>query len=101
MTMVFAHSQAKATARVVALSLANNYDTTGDYAVTSMEALCRESAATPEQVERALRKLVALGEWKLVRSTQGAVVMRLVLACPLDCDRTPMHRTSWDLRVAS
>lgn len=95
MALVVSHSASKAVTRLVAMSLANNYDPEADYSVASIDLLCREANATPAQVARAFDQLVKLGEWSRL-TINGTRVIRLVLRCPLECDRTAAHRTKSD-----
>lgn len=96
MAMVLAHSRAEAVTRLVALALANSYDTESDRAVASTSTVCRDARATREQVTRAVARLVKLGEWQVVEERPGVLSLRMLLGCPIDCDRTAMHRCEWD-----
>lgn len=102
LAMVLAHSRARGSARLAAISLANNYEVEAHVALVSMDVLCREANLTELEAERALARLVKLGEWVVADDFMGFRAMRLVLSCPLDCDRSAAHRTSWELeRTAS
>lgn len=72
--------------------MCNHYDVEADYCIASTQTLCREANATIEEVERAKRALVKLGEWSKI-SINGQEVMRMHMQCPIDCDRSFMHRT--------
>lgn len=98
---VFAHSRAQSVARLVAISLANGYDQEANYAVVSPAILRRETGATDEQVQRGIRQLIRLGEWSAEPLPDGTRVLRMHLCCPIDCDRTPMHRTAWDQELGA
>lgn len=97
MALVFAHSESHSVARLVALALANGYDTEADHAVASIDVLCRETAATPEQVQRGIAQLVKLGEWAWITRGDGVRVLRMTLGCPMDCDGTAAHRLLWEV----
>lgn len=95
--MVLAHSRSKSVARLVAIGLADGYDVDANCAVASISELSRLANAAPAQVEQSLRTLVRLGEWAQVTRPDGLRVVRMTLGCPIDCDRTAMHRTQWDV----
>lgn len=100
MAVIFAHSRAEGTTRLVALALANGYDLEADVVVESVSELERETAATSKQIERAVRKLVSLGEWAVVARTDGTRMLRMTLGCPVDCDGTAEHRSTWEVMSA-
>lgn len=100
MAIVLHHSRAQGTAKLVALGIANHAGDGGAWPAVS--TLARYANTTPRSIQRALNKLVELGE--VAVTVQGGGLPEaddftrpnrydLRVSCPPDCDRTPAHRT--------
>jgi hypothetical protein len=94
------HSEAKGTAKLVLIGIANHDGDGGAW--PSVATLARYSGVDARNVQRALDRLVKLGE--IHRDVQGGGDERIadhrrpnryrfLLACPHTCDRTRNHRT--------
>ncbi|WP_058234303.1 hypothetical protein [Devriesea agamarum] len=92
MELVLAHSQATGLTRLVALILANSYVIDWDCTSTTLESICRWANCSPAEADRALYELIALGEWQQVGAClDGKIMMRLLVRCPVTCDRSVQH----------
>lgn len=96
---VLHHSQAKGTARLVLLGIANHAGDGGAW--PSVATLAKYAGVTPRNVQKALRGLQELGEVR-VYTQQGGLPFTsdqhrpnrydVLVACPPWCDRSPAHR---------
>ena len=93
------HSQAKGTAKLVLLGIANHDGDGG--AFPKIATLAKYAAVHPRHVVRCLNQLGALGEIIIHQSQGGTAktpeyvrpnLYEFVLECPVDCDRTKNHR---------
>lgn len=94
------HSRARGTAKLVLLGIANHDGDGGAW--PSVATLARYANVHPRKVQEALGRLRDLGE-VIVHPQAGGLaghddamrpnLYRVVLSCPVDCDRTPQHRT--------
>lgn len=107
LTVVLHHSRARGTAKLVLIGIANHDGDGGAW--PSIATLARYAGGVTERnVQKALRALEALGELDTDVQSGGTVETRdalrpnryfIRLTCPGDCDRTPQHRTSRQLRL--
>ena len=100
MAVVLHHSQSSGTAKIVLLGIANHDGDGGAW--PAIDTLAKYARVDRRNVQRALERLVALGEIKIVRNGGGDHRMadshrpnlyHVTLRCPADCDRTTQHRT--------
>lgn len=90
--LVLSHSRSKGITRLVALSMCDSYDVEADFSTAPVDWICRDANASETQVNRAMDELIRLGEWARI-TIDGIDVMRMVMRCPIDCDRTAQHIT--------
>lgn len=97
--LVWAHSTATGTQRLVLLAIADHDGEGGAW--PSVERLARWSAVGDRAVQKAIRALEALGELEVLPRAGGLSttpdhmrpnLYRIVLACPPTCDGTAQHR---------
>lgn len=94
------HSQAKGTAKLVLIGIANHDGDGGAW--PSVATLAHYAGVDARNVQRALDKLVSLGEVRRDIQAGGDERVpdhrrpnryRFLLACPHNCDRTKQHKT--------
>lgn len=104
MALVLHHSQARGTAKVVLLGIANHDGDGG--AFPSQETLAKYANVAERNVRKAIDQLVELGEVEVIErgGLWGGLVSprhqsnayRVLVQCPADCDRTANHRCQGD-----
>lgn len=105
---VLHHSRAKGTAKLVLVGIANHDGDGGSYPAVS--TLAKYANVDERNVQRALDKLVALGEL-VVYGQQGGTQdtpnhrrtnrYAVLVTCPVWCDRTTQHRDTRAARQAN
>jgi hypothetical protein len=94
------HSRAKGTAKLVLIGIANHDGDGGAW--PSVATLAHYAGVDARNVQRAIDKLVALGEIRKDVQAGGDIRVpdhrrpnryRFLLECPHNCDRTRNHRT--------
>jgi len=100
MSLVLNHSKARGTAKLILIGVANHEGDGGSW--PSLSTLMRYANVDRRNAQRALTKLVELGELQVLRQkggnelTQSAFrpnLYRVTVQCPATCDRTSQHRT--------
>jgi len=100
MSLVLNHSKARGTAKLILIGVANHEGDGGAW--PSLSTLMRYANVDRRNAQRALTKLVELGELQVLRQkggnelTQSAFrpnLYRVTVQCPATCDRTSQHRT--------
>lgn len=98
MSAVFNHSAATGTAKVVLLGIANHEGDGGSW--PSIERLMRYAQADRRTVQRAIEKLIEIGELRRIMQQGGTHktpagsrpnLYRVLVVCPPTCDRTSAH----------
>lgn len=90
LTAVFYHSQSTNSERMVMIALAN-FDN-GDGAWPSLATLERVTGGLNRRtIQRAIDKLILLGEIEEVRREGSTNLYRITLGCPEICDKTTKH----------
>lgn len=99
MSVVLHHSKARGTEKLVLLGIANHAGDGGSF--PKVETLARYANVTERAVQTAIAKLVSTGELLVERNAGGTRRTRpdarpnlytLLVACPINCDRTTQHR---------
>lgn len=99
MAIVLHHSQARGTAKLVLLGIANHDGDGGAW--PSVATLAKYAGASSRHVQRAIRELQRLGELERVIQAGGNAAIEdherpnlyhVLLTCPAGCDRTKHHR---------
>ncbi|MFS0714089.1 helix-turn-helix domain-containing protein [Microbacterium sp. 2P01SA-2] len=98
MAVVLHHSAASGTAKLVLLGIANHEGDGGAW--PTINTLAKYANTDPRTVQRAIEKLIELGELKRqmqqggdhrIRASQRPNLYRITVVCPEDCDRTTRH----------
>ena len=99
MSLVLHHSKAKGTAKLVLIGVANHEGDGGAW--PALATLMRYANLDRRNVQRALTKLVELGELDVLKQQGGnnlthsafrPNLYRVQVKCPYNCDRTSQHR---------
>lgn len=98
LSVVFHHSKARGTAKVVLLGIANHAGDRGAWPAVS--TLARYANVHPRKVQEALARLVELGELEVyIQEGLGTNIpgrrtnrYEVTVQCPPWCDRTPKHQ---------
>jgi len=103
MAIVLHHSRATGTAKLVLVGIANHAGDGGAW--PSRYTLAKYAGCSEDNVRKAVKRLVGLGELKVHVQAGGMADdddawrpnrYDVLVACPSDCDRTPQHRTTRD-----
>lgn len=104
LAIVLHHSQAKGTAKLVLIGIANHDGDGGAW--PTIDTLARYANVTARNVQKALDTLEALGEVRRIYQAGGDHNIadhrrpnryKILLQCPSSCDRTKHHRTTHEL----
>lgn len=99
MTIVLHHSCATGTAKLVLLGIANHEGDGGAW--PAIDTLARYANCDPRTAQRAIEKLIEVGELKRhvneggdrrTRSDRRPNLYRILTVCPPNCDRSTQHR---------
>lgn len=99
LAVVLHHSRARSTAKLVMIGIANHDGDGGAW--PTVATLARYANVHPRNVQRALEKLVALGELRVdsqagglgnVADCERPNLYHVTVRCPTWCDGTPQHR---------
>ena len=99
MSLVLHHSKAKGTAKIVLLGIANHEGDGGAW--PAVATLMRYANTDRRSVQRAIQKLVELGEVQVLKQKGGndmthsafrPNLYRVKVFCPYTCDRSSQHR---------
>lgn len=97
--LVLHHSQAKGTDKLVLIGIANHDGDGGAW--PTLETLGRYASCSRTRVKQAIRRLVELGEVSVevqaggnfdTRPDRRPNMYRVLVSCPVDCDRSSQHR---------
>ena len=100
MSLVLHHSKARGTAKLVLIGVANHEGDGGAW--PALATLMRYANVDRRNAQRALTKLVELGELQVLRQKGGndlthsafrPNLYRVAVQCPQTCDRTSQHKT--------
>jgi len=100
MSLVLHHSKARGTAKLVLIGVANHEGDGGAW--PALATLMKYANVDRRNAQRALTKLVELGELQVLRQKGGnnlthsafrPNLYRVNLQCPQSCDRTSQHKT--------
>lgn len=99
MSLVLHHSKAKGTAKLVLMGIANHEGDGGAW--PSVATLVRYANSDRRSVQRAIQKLVDMGELQVLKQKGGNDITpsalrpnlyRVKVFCPYTCDRTSQHK---------
>lgn len=99
LAVVLHHSKAKGTHKLVLLGIANHAGDGGAW--PTVETLAHYANVEPRAVQKALQRLVSMGEVRIHRQAGGTYDMDdyrrpnrfdVLVECPPSCDRTMQHR---------
>lgn len=100
MSIALHHSQLAGTAKLVLIGIANHDGDGGAW--PTVDTLAKYAGVNRRNVQRALERLEAAGEIKIIRNGGGdhniadshrPNLYKVTLRCPANCDRTSQHRT--------
>lgn len=100
MAIALHHSQLAGTAKLVLLGIANHDGDGGAW--PTVDTLGKYAGVNRRNVQKALERLVAVGEIRIMRNGGGdhniadshrPNLYKVTITCPPNCDRTSQHRT--------